>query len=110
MNILYILIAGISATSLMTLFSYIVSYINRSEFKEPELLNASLSSSKIFPIKVAKNKLAGWAIHYFIGLLFVAGFNLIWKFTPLSPSVFTGIVLGFIAGTIGIPGWTVFLS
>ncbi|HEY0067349.1 MAG TPA: hypothetical protein VGB46_08300 [Flavisolibacter sp.] len=56
---------GLAATSLMTLFSYLVSEYRRKNFREPELLGDMVQPA------VEKKELAqpaGWGIHYGFGL------------------------------------------
>lgn len=105
-----ILFSGIIATSVMTLFSYIVSALSHSQFREPQLLNELLKRSTALPYKPGQENLTGWTIHYAIGILFVAIFDFIWNYTDFEPSIFTGALLGFIFGFIGITGWKVMFS
>lgn len=105
MNPNKIILGGLIATSLMTLFSYTVSYIKSSRFKEPELLNILISRSTFFSFNPSKKNVTGWMIHYFIGWIFVTIFDLIWNFTFIEPSLVSGSFLGFLAGFVGITGW-----
>lgn len=102
-----ILLAGIAATSLMTLFSYLVSRVTGRQFREPQLLNILIKRSKLISFAPGKSHLAGWLIHYTIGFIFVFIFALLWKNTALEPTVFTGALLGFLFGFIGITGWKI---
>lgn len=108
MEVLLIVVSGFIATSLMTLFSYLISNIKGRQFREPELLNILISRSTLFPWKIKKDSWVGWAIHYSIGWFFVICFYLIWKYTKMEPSVATGALFGFLAGIIGISGWKIF--
>lgn len=110
MNYILILFSGIIATSLMTFFSYIWSWINDSKFKEPQLLNELILSSTIIRLNPGKRNVIGWIIHYMIGWLFVIVFDSIWRNTALEPSLGNGALLGAIAGLVGITGWKVFFN
>lgn len=108
MNLFLIFISGLIATSLMTLFSYIWSWIKDSKFKEPQLLNLLIKSSTIIRLNPGKRNVTGWIIHYIIGWFFVLCFDFIWRNTALVPSFGNGALLGAIAGLVGITGWKTF--
>jgi riboflavin transporter FmnP len=110
MQQILILAAGFAATSLMTVFSYLVANWRKSQFREPELLNMLLSRASLTSLKIPKNHIAGWLIHFAIGFLFVLIFDLIWRYSELEVSLLSGAGLGFIAGIIGIIGWNVFFK
>lgn len=104
-----ILLAAVIGTSMMTLFSYYASNKWNSPFREPILLNklifrTSSYKSETFPV------LPGWILHYTVGLAFAVIFHFIWTFTPVTPSILTGAILGLAAGFIGIFGWHLMLS
>lgn len=105
-----ILLSGFIATSLMTIFSYIVSAAADSQFREPQLLNHLIKSSATLPFKPGKKNLTGWVIHYSIGYLFAIIFYFIWTTTTLEPSLLTGAILGLVAGIIGMTGWKIFFT
>lgn len=107
MEIFTILVSGLVATSVMTLFSYVVSNFKSKQFREPELLNSLISRAEIISLKPSRNHLLGWIIHYLIGWFFVLVFSLIWEFTQFSATIISGAVLGLAAGIIGIFGWKI---
>ncbi len=102
-------IATLLATSLMTIFSYVVSAIRKKKFREPELLNDLIRRLNqkepgfLIPI-------AGWIIHYFVGLLFIIAYHLYWRATDTDPTFNNCIVLGAFSGLIGIFGWQLAFS
>lgn len=104
MEILKIILATIVATAVMTSFSYYVSERFNKLFKEPILLNIILSALGAEMLPERKNAW-GWAIHFMIGLLFVVAYHLIWHFTDIDPTWFTGLIFGIISGLIGIFSW-----
>ena len=106
MEIVLILLATVAATSLMTAFSYMVSEAFRELYKEPLLLQYLMTRFKI-GIKGTMKVIAGWTLHYFIGLLFVLIFHLLWKSGLIEISWLVGLIYGTIIGIIGIGGWVV---
>lgn len=108
MNLILIFLSGLVATSLMTLFSYIWSWVRGRKFKEPQLLNLLIQSSTTLALNPGKRNVTGWIIHYMIGWFFVLCFDLIWSYTTLEPSFGNGALLGAIAGLAGITGWKTF--
>ena len=104
MEILKILLATIVATSLMTLFSYIISKKRNKQFREPELLAAIIGQFS-FLQNPRHYVIAGWAVHYTIGLLFVVVYDQIWRHTSLDATWFCGILFGIASGIVGIFGW-----
>lgn len=70
--VLTVLWPAIHATTRMTLFSYVLSSLFRANFKEPVLLGMLLQrgggpEAAGSPLS-AKNRLAGWLLHYAAGL------------------------------------------
>jgi len=108
-TILQILVATFAATSLMTLFSYAVSAAAREVYKEPLLLTYVLSFLHI-EVSVQTKSILAWALHYFIGLLFVIGYHLIWYYGIMEISWSSTFILGACIGTIGIIGWMIMFS
>lgn len=99
-----IVISSVVATSLMTLFSYIISASFRELYKEPVLLAYCLTT---FNLSISKNlkTIIGWILHYIIGLLFVIGFHLVWANDLMQQNWISGLILGAISGLIGIVSW-----
>jgi hypothetical protein len=91
-------------TSLMTMFSYAVGMIRRKKFSEPDLLNELLSRLKKKSFR-SLVPIAGWFLHYFIGLLFIISYHLYWRESNSNPTMVNCIILGAISGVIGICGW-----
>lgn len=99
-----ILLATLAATSLMTLFSYIVSASARELYKEPVLLTYILSALKMEVSPQTKTFLA-WLLHYIIGLAFVVAYHFLWVYEIVEMSWPSAFVLGALSGVIGILGW-----
>ena len=98
-----------AATSAMTAFSYFLSATFRKLYKEPLLLQYLVSASGICMGTKAK-AFAGWSLHYLIGLLFVALFDL-----GRYPGFYTAswpaeLEFEIAIGIIGIAGWAIILN
>lgn len=91
-------LTALAATTMMTIFSYVLSYIVKVNFKEPEHLSVML---KRIPIH---DMVAGWAVHYFVGLLFVVAYFLMWK-NGIEANTGSGLVIGAISGLIAVLVW-----
>lgn len=103
MTALKIFGAGVAGTSFMTIFSYIASAKRKKDFREPELLN-NLIGGLFIPKKVVTFPLAGWLLHYFVGLSFSSLFDQVWRRTR-QPHPKSGLALGLAAGIIGTGIW-----
>lgn len=97
----------LTGTSLMTLFSYIVGRLRNRQFTEPVLLNRVLCGFGILKEYQLEKNIAGWVIHYFVGLVFLLIYYFIWSRTPLDPTLKTALVLGALSGFAGIIGWAI---
>lgn len=99
-----ILIPGIVGTSAMTLFSYLVSEGKNKNFREPEILAELIQ--RIPKSRLNKSAhIAGWGIHYAIGILFVTCYSEIWEQTKVKPSLASGTLMGGLNGVLGVIGW-----
>ena len=103
MDLLKIIIATLVATSLMTLFSYILSRKLNKQYREPQLLAEIIAQYNLFDSKM--QHVGGWVLHYCVGLAFVVAYHFIWENTFLDPTWFCGILFGIVSGIIGIFGW-----
>lgn len=110
MEIFKILVAGIVATSLMSGFSYGVSILLSSQFREPQLLNILINRSRIFKTEISRTSKIGWGIHYLIGWVFILIYDVIWRNTQFEPTLTPGIIFGFMTGIVGVVGWRVLLA
>lgn len=95
---------AIVATSIMTLFSVLLSRLTGQQFNEPfiiALLFGKLGMDELTSFQLV----AGYFLHYVIGLAFVWGFVLLLKKTSLQPSLKLGTAYGFVIGLVGIAAW-----
>jgi len=102
--IIRILVEAFAGIVLMTLFSYIMSGLAKKNFKEPNLLNDLLNQAN------RDGSLAGWAVHYSIGVLFTAIYEAIWLLWDLAPEFWFTLTAGIISGIIGVIGWSLMLK
>lgn len=105
-----ILTTSILATLAMTAFSYLFSYMVKGNHKEPQLLNYLLDKLPNNNSAICREHVYGWLIHFSIGFLFVAAFELLRFYFNISLSLVIGTIFGFIAGLIGISGWSIFFA
>ena len=104
MELLQIILATFAGTTFMTAFSYLVSESFNKLFKEPVLVNFALKSLKV-DLSARERRLAGWAIHYAIGLIFVFAYHMIWRYGLMPLSWASAVILGAASGILGILGW-----
>jgi len=100
-----IMITALIATVFMTAFSHLMSETFRKLFSEPVLINYVLSLSGIH-LDEGKRSIAGWVIHYGIGVLFVLGYYWAWH-SGLALTWENGFLLGAASGILGILGWII---
>lgn len=107
-QILFAIILGtVVSTTLMTIFSYIVSRLRNRQFTEPVLLNRMLCGFGILKEYQLERNITGWIIHYAVGLLFLLSYYFIWSKTTLDPTISTALILGCFSGLAGIIGWAI---
>jgi hypothetical protein len=108
--LLALALGTIGATTLMTIFSYIVSRLRNRQFTEPVLLNRFLCGFGILKEYQLKKNIAGWIVHYAVGFLFLFAYYFIWSRTRLDPTFSTALMLGCLSGLAGIIGWAILFS
>ena len=104
MDISKILTSSVGGTSLMSLFSYLISDSKHKNFREPEILGELIK--RVVPdVSKTQADIAGWALHYAAGTVFTGIYDQIWEKTSIKPSVKSGAILGAISGLAGIAIW-----
>ena len=103
-----ILLPSVVATSLMTLFSYLIAETEKKNFSEPELLakieKKKLAVSKQFALP------AGWATHYIIGIIMTLFFDVTWKQLKIKTTLHRGITASVFGGLIAIVSWHILFT
>ena len=109
MDIVKILLATLTGTTLMTAFSYLVSEAYNKLFKEPVLLQIML---RLLHVEANDNTrlVLGWLIHYIIGLFFVLGYEVAWNHFDIEITWISALIFGAISGILGIIGWIIIFS
>ncbi|MCF2488596.1 hypothetical protein [Dyadobacter sp. CY347] len=102
------LLAAATATSAMTLFSYIASHKEDENFSEPALLATLLERS--LDIKKEASPPLGWITHYLIGAGFGVGYKLLLKLGKIPASPQNGLLYGAFGGAVGILWWKTMLE
>jgi hypothetical protein len=98
------LIAATAGTTLMTLFSYLVSLAADKNFSEPEHLGTMIH--RFIPGKSKKaTQVAGWGAHYAVGLLFVLVYRELWNNGKIKRSIKNGVILGALSGALAVLVW-----
>ncbi len=94
------------ATSVMTVFGYLYSFLSGKNLKEPNLLGKLVK--RAIP-KTSKRlaSLSGWAVHYAVGLLFTEMYFQFWTRLPQESNMKSGFVFGAIGGLAAILIWRI---
>jgi len=99
-----IIVSGVTGTTFMTLFSYILSKIEKENFSEPGHLGTMLD--RINPIIDKElSQVAGWAAHYGVGLLFATAYIELWEHDKIKPSIKNSLIMGGLSGALAIGVW-----
>lgn len=99
--------SAVAGTTLMTIFSYLLSYKRKRNFGEPELLG-SLLGGRVPAATNLSAKIAGWALHYITGTAFTITYAFALQLIKKEPSLVKGFVFGILSGSISIVMWKIF--
>jgi hypothetical protein len=98
------ILSASAGTTLMTLFSYLVSIAEKENFSEPEHLGTLMH--RLVPGSSKRmSQVAGWGVHYAVGLVFVLAYRELWKTGKVKKSLTNGLVLGALSGTLAVLVW-----
>lgn len=103
MNFKRALAGGIGGTTVMTAFSYLVTKATGKNFVEPVILSQLLN--RITPIGKQNSRVAGWAAHYGVGVLFDAAYEEYLELQKTKPTFANALFLGSVSGLTGITIW-----
>ncbi|MCE7042861.1 hypothetical protein [Dyadobacter sp. CY312] len=98
------LISAVTATSTMTLFSYIVSKKEGENFKEPKLLGDFVKKS--FNTSEKASKSLGWGLHFLTGVGFAGAYKVLLSLGKKRSTVKNGLLYGLLAGGAGVVTWS----
>lgn len=96
--------SAVTGTTCMTLFSYIVSETQEEKFKEPQLL-AQLLGRLVPEINKQMSLVAGWSIHYSVGLAFAILYAKKWRAQEHKATIKSGLILGGFSGLLAVMVW-----
>lgn len=99
-----ILAGGITGTTFMTLFSYLISLADGENFSEPERLG-QLAGRLIPKLDKQQSQALGWLGHYGVGLLFALVYVELWRRGKLKPDLKTNLWLGGLSGLLAVVVW-----
>lgn len=99
-----VLIAGITGTTFMTLFSYLVSAADDENYSEPERLGQLVD--RLLPtLSKEQCQGLGWLGHYGVGLLFSLVYVELWRRRWPRSSIKNNLIVGGISGIIAVAIW-----
>lgn len=99
-----ILAGGLTGTTFMTLFSYLVSLADGENFSEPERLR-QLAGRLVPKLDKQQSQALGWLGHYGVGLLFALVYAELWRSGKLKPDLKTNLWLGGLSGLLAVAVW-----
>lgn len=109
-NQLAVIISAVTGTTVMTFYSYIISLVQHKNFKEPKLLG-KMSENLLPWVNSRESTIAGWCLHYLVGLLFAEAYAPFWPGSNMTNvNIKTGLVLGGISGIAAILIWRFMLD
>jgi hypothetical protein len=103
MNTKEIIAAGVTGTTLMTLFSEAASKIENTNYNEAQILGELLT--RITPLSKHEARAVGWAGHYGMGLAFATLYAAYLKAANTKPGVLNSIAFGTLSGLAGVLIW-----
>jgi hypothetical protein len=101
-----LIIAGVAGTTLMTAFSRLVSYKQKKNHNEAELLGSLLQGRNPEATDLSA-KIAGWTLHYITGIAFTTTYAFALQLVEKEPSLVKGLVFGVLSGGISIVIWKI---
>jgi len=92
----------------MTAFSHLLSDMTHENFSEPELLGILYSEWNL-PGHGWFGRIAGWHLHYSVGVGWAALYALLLKKGIIDRSVRTSLLTGAVTGLASVVAWEVLL-
>jgi len=99
-----IFLSGITGTTFMTLFSYLVSAAMEENYSEPERLG-QLAHRLLPKLDKKQSRALGWLGHYGVGLLFVAVYVELWRRHKIKPAIKDMLWVGALSGLFAVGIW-----
>lgn len=98
-----ILLPAVTATSVMTLFSYLIAEEEKKNFSESKLLAKIEKKQLHIPKQFALA--AGWTTHYSIGVLMALLFELYKKDVSRKNALYHTMTFGILGGALSLAAW-----
>ncbi|MUP44709.1 hypothetical protein E0K83_02990 [Gramella sp. BOM4] len=105
MELFLVILAGITGTVLMTVFSYLLSRIRTSKFREHQLLNIILRRASVEPMNPSNDSLIGWVVHFSIGIILMTIFYMVHLIFSFPVSFISIFLFGLITGGMAVLSW-----
>lgn len=108
-----IAIAGIAGTLAKTLLSYISSFAEDEQVKEPEVLGTMLTMQADKTGSTSKSIEAltvGYTAHFLTGIGFATCYDLLWRWEIGKPNLKYGLIFGSVNGLVGASIWRAYLN
>jgi hypothetical protein len=109
MKLKAIIAAAVAGTTVMTAFSYLISGRRKKSVREPELLG-SLTQGLFPSLKNRKATIAGWELHYFVGLSWTFFYALLQRKYQEKFFLQRSLPFGAFSGTVAILCWMLFFK
>lgn len=112
-NLVTALIDGIFATSLMTIFLYLASFVLKKRLQVVHILGTMLTNETRQHGDVSRKwsaLFAGIVAHYLVGFVFAFIYLLLCERSILNYTVASSLVFGFFIGLLAIGVWWVFIK
>jgi hypothetical protein len=107
-EILIPVVAGLAATTAMTMFVLLLHLLTGQQLNVIRILGTMLTSSTTTEggcSKKAGSQVAGTIAHYAVGLFFSFAYIWMWRHQLIKTDWFTTAILGFVTGMFGIIVW-----
>jgi hypothetical protein len=98
-----IILPAITATSVMTVFSYLIAHYEKKNFSESELLG-KIEKKQLRLLKQLELP-AGWATHYAVGVIMSLMFELYKNNFRTKSTLQQIIIFGTFGGLLGMSAW-----
>jgi len=111
--LLIVAAAGMTGTTIMTAFMFIMSAITHRQLNVIKVLGSMLTFKATRVGTVSHDPVAvvtGLVVHYLVGLLFTRVYIWLWSHNIVSTDVISTVFLGFLTGLAGAIVWTVFFA
>jgi hypothetical protein len=99
-----VLVSGITGTTFMTLFSYLVSAADDENYSEPERLG-QLAHRLLHKLDEEQSQALGWLGHYGVGVLFALVYTELWQRGKIKPAIKDMLWVGALSGLVAVAVW-----